>query len=151
LDLTRVESDLNQVVAGAVSHLEGLGDPRLTKHLPPVPKTLMDPEQIRKVVENLVLNARDAVGPEGRIRVETGQRDGWLTVTVTDNGCGMNEEFVRTSLFRPFRTTKKKGIGIGLYHSKVLVEAHRGKIEVESSPGKGTTFCVLLPLQRLAS
>jgi len=51
------------------------------------------------------------------------------------------------SLFRPFQTTKKKGIGIGMFHSKMIVEAHRGKIEVQSEPGKGSTFRVLLPLK----
>ena len=49
-------------------------------------------------------------------------------------------------LFRPFRSTKKKGMGIGLFHSKMIVEAHRGKIEVESEEGKGSTFRVVLPL-----
>jgi signal transduction histidine kinase len=50
------------------------------------------------------------------------------------------------SLFKPFRTTKDHGLGIGLFHSKAIVEAHRGRIEVESEEGKGTTFRVLLPV-----
>jgi signal transduction histidine kinase len=67
-------------------------------------------------------------------------------MSVTDNGCGMAPEFVQNSLFRPFQTTKKKGIGIGMFHCKMIVEAHRGRIEVESQPGKGSAFRVLLPL-----
>jgi signal transduction histidine kinase len=78
--------------------------------------------------------------------VETSQRNGWVVLSVSDNGCGMSADFVQHSLFRPFQTTKKKGIGIGMFHSKMIVEAHRGRIEVESEPGKGTAFRVLLPI-----
>ena len=58
----------------------------------------------------------------------------------------MSPEFVQNSLFRPFQTTKKNGIGIGMFHCKMIVEAHRGRIEVESQPGKGSAFRILLPL-----
>jgi hypothetical protein len=58
----------------------------------------------------------------------------------------MSKEFMERSLYRPFKTTKKEGIGIGLYQSKVIVEAHKGRIEVESEVGKGTTFKVFLPI-----
>ena len=58
----------------------------------------------------------------------------------------MSPDFLRDSLFRPFQTTKKKGLGIGMFQSKMIVEAHRGDIQVESEPGKGTRFGVTLPL-----
>ncbi len=58
----------------------------------------------------------------------------------------MPESFVREELFKPFRTTKKKGLGIGLYQCRQIVEAHGGRIEVESEPGRGTAFTVRLPL-----
>jgi signal transduction histidine kinase len=93
-----------------------------------------------------MLNAREAIGLDGRIQVGTHRRDGWAVLDITDNGCGMSPEFVQESLFRPFQTTKKNGIGIGMFHCRLIVEAHRGRIEVESVPGKGTTFHVLLPL-----
>jgi signal transduction histidine kinase len=105
----------------------------------------MDPEQMQKVVLNLVLNANDAVAEGGRIRVATGRADRWVYLSVTDDGCGMSPEFMARSLFKPFRTTKGRGLGIGLFHSKTIVEAHHGRIEVESQEGKGTTFRVLLP------
>ena len=58
----------------------------------------------------------------------------------------MTPEFIRGRLFRPFETTKQTGIGIGMFHCKMIVEAHRGRIEVESQLGKGTAFRVLLPV-----
>ncbi|MGZ5025457.1 MAG: ATP-binding protein, partial [Chthoniobacterales bacterium] len=88
-----------------------------------------------------------AVLPKGRVSVRTGTLNGWAVVTVADNGCGMSPAFLRDSLFRPFKTTKKNGLGIGMFQSKMIVEAHGGNIQVESETGAGTTFRVLLPLQ----
>jgi len=109
---------------------------------------MIDAEQIDKVITNLALNAIEAVPPGGRIHVRTAQQNGWAVVTVADTGCGMDTEFVRRSLFRPFQTTKKKGLGIGMFQSKMIVEAHGGRIEVETARGKGSTFRVLLPLPK---
>ena len=112
-----------------------------------MPRLLLDPEQIQKVLTNLVLNAHDAMHEGGEIRVSTDNRAGWVEFSVSDSGCGMSEEIMEECLFRPFKTTKKKGMGIGLFHSKMIVEAHKGRIEVESQEGKGSTFRVLLPIQ----
>ena len=59
----------------------------------------------------------------------------------------MSAEFVSRSLFRPFQTTKKNGLGIGMFQSKMIVDAHGGRIEVSSEPGQGSTFQVFLPVQ----
>ena len=59
----------------------------------------------------------------------------------------MSKEFMEQSLFRPFKTTKKNGMGIGLFQSKMIVEAHGGRMEVESEENVGTTFRVLLPIK----
>jgi signal transduction histidine kinase len=111
----------------------------------------VDRDQFGSVITNLLLNARDAVGSGGEVRIETSQTDRWAILSVADNGCGMSPAFVRASLFRPFQTTKKKGLGIGMFQSKMIVEAHRGKIQVESEPGAGTTVRVILPLNGQAS
>jgi signal transduction histidine kinase len=66
-------------------------------------------------------------------------------LSVADNGCGMSEAFVRESLFRPFQSTKKNGLGIGMFQARAVVEAHGGSIQVHSEPDKGTTFYVSLP------
>jgi signal transduction histidine kinase len=119
----------------------------VTQDLKPLPKLLIDPEQFQKVLSNILINAREAAGNGGEIRVATSQKDGWAIVSVSDNGCGMSKEFIERTLFRPFKTTKKQGMGIGLFQSKMIVEAHQGRIEVESEEGKGTTFKVMLPLK----
>ena len=100
---------------------------------------------MQKVLLNLLLNANEAVAGQGEIQVATEQQDGWVSLSVRDNGCGMSPEFIEHSLFQPFHTTKSKGLGIGLFQSKKIVEAHHGRIEVESEEGKGSTFRVLLP------
>ena len=105
----------------------------------------MDSEQIQKVLTNLVMNAKEALNGNGLIEVATIQEGSTVGFLVRDNGCGMSEEFIQKSLFRPFKTTKKKGLGIGLFHSKLIVEAHRGTFEVISTVGAGTEFRVLLP------
>jgi C4-dicarboxylate-specific signal transduction histidine kinase len=79
------------------------------------------------------------------IQVTTVHEGSVVGFSVRDNGCGMSEEFIEKSLFKPFQTTKKKGLGIGLFHSRLIVEAHRGVLEVNSSVGAGTEFRVLLP------
>jgi putative PEP-CTERM system histidine kinase len=147
LELQPVEADLNQVITDALAGLEGAMETKLVRRFDSVPKILLDPEQIQKVVVNLLLNARDAVGKGGEIQIETAQRNGWAIFSVKDNGCGMTGDFVNDSLFRPFHTTKKKGIGIGMFHTKMIVDAHQGRIEVETEEHKGTTIRVLLPLQ----
>ncbi|HET7625366.1 MAG TPA: XrtA/PEP-CTERM system histidine kinase PrsK [Verrucomicrobiae bacterium] len=142
-----VQSDLNDVINGALNRWESVAEIELIKQLEPIPKLALDPDQIQNVVTNLLLNARDALGTRGQIRVVSARQNGWATVTVSDNGCGISPEFLRQSLFRPFRTTKKDGTGIGMFQCKTIIEAHRGKIEVESELGKGTSFRILLPLQ----
>jgi signal transduction histidine kinase len=107
----------------------------------------VDAERIERVVENLVLNAVQAMGTShGRLTVEAGRAGaGEVFVEVSDTGPGMSEEFVRTRLFRPFSTTKNKGIGLGLYTCREIVQAHGGRIEVETRQGSGTRFRVVLP------
>jgi signal transduction histidine kinase len=114
-----------------------------------MPKALMDQQQIHKVLTNLVMNANEAVyaaNGNGVIRVATIHEGESVGFAVRDNGCGMSEEFIENSLFKPFQTTKKKGLGIGLFHCKLIVEAHHGSIEVNSAEGQGTEFRVLLPV-----
>ena len=107
----------------------------------------VDPERMERVVENLVINALEAMGLEnGRLTVEAGQTDdGKPFFSVADTGPGMSEEFIRSRLFHAFATTKKQGVGLGLYTCREVVRAHGGQIDVESHQGSGTCFRVVLP------
>lgn len=146
LELKRAAADLNSLV---VQTLDGLGDLNrfsLIRDLHPLPSLLIDREQIQKVLVNLILNGMEAVKENGEICVATAQSEGWVNLLVRDNGCGMTPEYLSKSLFHPFQTTKSKGLGIGLFQCKKIVEAHGGKIEVESEAGKGSVFKVMLPV-----
>ena len=142
-----VEADLNQLVSEVLDGLDEMPHVELTKELQPLPKMLADHEQIRSVVTNLLLNARDALGPGGHICLRTQHLGDSVVLSVADNGCGMSAAFLNDALFRPFQSTKKKGLGIGMYQSRMIVEAHGGSIRVKSEIGKGTTFRVSLPVQ----
>jgi signal transduction histidine kinase len=112
-----------------------------------------DPEQLRRVAINLVANALDSLEAAGvaqpRVDVSTGESlagtEVWLRVR--DNGPGIEPE-VRERLFRPFQSSKPDGNGLGLAICRKLVEAHGGSIEVQSAPGAGAEFVVVLPRRR---
>ena len=145
LELDMRKTDVNDLIDNTLANMNGVTKGIVVKNLRAVPAALADPEQIQKILVNLVINACEATGENGRIMVETDSKDGWIELSVSDNGCGIPMEFLEKSLFRPFKTTKKKGLGIGLFQCKRIMEAHGGKIDVESEPGKGSTFRLLLP------
>jgi putative PEP-CTERM system histidine kinase len=145
LEVKPREVDLNEWFSGVIQKFETEAGLRIRRTGCGEVRVVLDPEQMQKVLTNLVLNARDASGPDGEIEAAASVRDGWAVLSVRDHGCGMPGEFVEKSLFRPFQSTKKEGMGIGLYQSRSIVEAHGGRIEVESEPGVGSTFRVLLP------
>lgn len=146
LKLNPGESDLNELVAQVVGTRQAVAGIVMAKELRPLPRLVLDQEQIVRVVTNLVLNATEACNGQGQVRVETDPVNGGVVLTVTDTGCGMSAEFINQSLFRPFQTTKPRGLGIGMFQSKMIVQAHGGRIDVQSELGKGTTFRVFFPL-----
>jgi putative PEP-CTERM system histidine kinase len=125
------------------------GDPLVIVHVDEADEVVVDGKLMQRVVVNLLTNAREAVDGSGRItlvaRVTGAAPESRLELSVSDNGRGMNEDFVRTRLFRPFATTKANGLGIGLAQCRAIVEAHGGRIDVRSRPGEGTTFVVSVP------
>jgi signal transduction histidine kinase len=127
-------------------------EPARTQHeivinLPEALFALVDGERIDKVMENLIINGLEAMADKsGKLTITAGKTDGAKAFfSVSDTGEGMNERFIAERLFHPFATTKRKGVGLGLYTCREVVSANGGTIEVESEQGVGTTFTVVLP------
>jgi PAS domain S-box-containing protein len=157
VDLSRLMAEMLELLKVSISKHARLKI-NLEKNLPAV---LGNAPQIRQVLMNLIINASEALGEtEGVIQVTTSCVNGssvsvpnnaanmpagdYVRLEVSDNGCGMTEE-AKTKIFDPFFTTKFAGRGLGLAVVQGIVRAHGGAIEVESAPGRGTTFHVLLP------
>ena len=151
-----------------VSSMRGMLEPLLGENIELITRSegdhdavYVDPAQMQQVILNLVMNARDAMPEGGQVRISTGactlharaaQRHPGLhpgeyaTLTVSDTGCGMDEQ-VRKRLFEPFFTTKRVGEGVGLGMSMVygIVSQSGGAVSVSSKPGKGTRVTIHLP------
>jgi signal transduction histidine kinase len=109
---------------------------------------MVDAAMLRRVIENVVTNACEVMTDHGNIVVETSDHDSMrgpvVYIEITDDGPGMSDDFVRNQLFRPFATTKPRGLGLGLYQCRSIVRAHGGEITVDSRLGKGTTFRIVI-------
>ena len=117
---------------------------------PDLPEIPVDADQISQVFLNLINNAGDAIGGSGgTITLSTRRSDGSVRVTVTDTGVGMTSD-VMQQVFLPFYTTKEvgRGTGLGLSVSSSIVESFGGRIEVQSMPGAGSSFTVVLPVNQ---
>jgi len=148
LEINPDESDLNGIIEDVLEGVGGSPGIEMVKNLQPLPAVTVDRGRMHSVVMNLLLNAIESMGDGGRVEVETDGGRGKAVLSIRDEGCGMSPEFLANSLFRPFRTSKKKGIGIGMFQSKMIVEAHGGSLQVESEPGEGTEVRVSLPLRK---
>lgn len=138
--------DAARVVAEVAGALASSAVPIETRMPPgPVP-VAMPPEDLRSAVTHVLSNAIEA-SPTGVAASVVGAiAGGRLVIEITDRGPGMDPEFVHSELFRPFRTTKAGGSGIGAYQTRELVRAAGGEIDVISQPGAGTTMRLVLPL-----
>lgn len=111
-----------------------------------IPYVEIDKIHIQQSLVNIIMNAAQAMPDGGPIHIKTGTEGGYVYVAVADKGTGINAEHIN-KIFEPFFTTKNRGegTGLGLPLCKRLIEANKGKIEVESEMGKGSTFRILLP------
>jgi signal transduction histidine kinase len=107
-----------------------------------------DSDQIHQVLLNLLLNALQAIDLDGKVTVTIKSQGSTAVVEVADDGRGIPPEDL-PHIFRPFYTTKGEGTGLGLSLARRIVEDHQGRIDVTSTVGKGTTFAVMLPLERV--
>jgi putative PEP-CTERM system histidine kinase len=101
----------------------------------------VDENEIQKVILNLIMNAIESSEPNEIVAIEVGCSNAPF-IRVIDKGCGMSADFIRTELFKPFKSTKKKGLGIGLYQCSRIIAAHGGRFEVSSVEGSGSVFTV---------
>ncbi len=111
---------------------------------PSVGSIRADADQIGRAIQNLLLNAIDAMPQGGELRIRTQREDGMVRIDVADTGGGLTAE-ERERLFTPYYTTKQHGTGLGLAIVQSVVADHAGKISVESAPGRGTIFHIELP------
>lgn len=137
--------ELEKVVTSSLSEIEPPKGVTLMQKHEKISPFAFDGEQISRVITNLAINAVEAVGDKGIIEVRTYRQNGWIVLEIADNGPGVEEEFVATSLFHPFKTTKPNGLGIGLFQCRTIVEAHGGNIAFRNRPEGGATFHVYLP------
>lgn len=119
---------------------------QVIKHYPDVPTAAnVDPGQLEQVFLNIVLNAAQAMTRPGQLVIRLATEDSWCRVSFSDSGPGMLEEVARRA-FEPFFTTKTRGTGLGLSICRKIVEAHGGRMELQTAIGEGTTITVKLPL-----
>jgi len=161
-ELPTSEIDLNEEVERVLSLIRYQIDRsqvEILPHLDPdLPRINANGPQIQQVLTNFLVNARDALDdgerPEKIIQVTTGlrrrDRKSWIVLSVRDNGTGIAPETL-PKIFTPFYTSKEatKGTGLGLSVSLGIAESHGGTIEVDSIPGEGSTFSLILPLEQL--
>ena len=143
--------DVNQVLAQTISLVDNFA--RInnieiqTELAPDIPVTAGDQAQLQQVLFNLITNAIDAIGKDGRVRISTRKTASDIEVEIEDNGPGMSDETQRR-VFDPFFTTKEpgKGTGLGLWVTYNIMEKLGGLVSVKSKKGQGTTFTVKIPM-----
>ena len=164
LDLSRMEAkmmdyrfkecNLTSVIQKSISKLAPIAQRKKInlelRPSPNLPLIKIDEERIGQVMENLLGNALKFTSEGGRIIVSTSLKDGFIEVSVSDTGCGIQKEDLER-IFDKFERIDSgretlKGTGLGLSIAKYIIAAHGGKIWVESKPGKGSTFSFILPV-----
>src|SRR5262249_22746926 len=150
------QADIHEALRTALEMVSGRLSRRaitVEEHLGELPLVAGSPAQLNQVFLNLLVNALQAIEAthrgDGRIAITTATTDGEVVVEVADNGCGIPEEII-PQIFDPFFTTKAvgDGTGLGLSITHGMVQDHGGRLEVESVPGQGTRFRVILPAVR---
>jgi len=135
------ETDINAVVDRAVN-----GTVVASKTLDPeLPRCMADAELLLIAIENVLRNAREVVGADGRIEIVTCRTGHAVAITIADNGPGMDPR-TRERVFDDFFTTKAMGSGLGLSYVRRVLEAHNGQVALESAIGKGTRVTLELPI-----
>jgi len=151
LEKTEITEVIDEAEAEVEKHTPPLDVSIYKNYSPDIPAFLLDRQLIERVLYNLLLNAAQASPPQGSVTVKTRQIgdtgvDDRVEISVIDRGAGIAPKD-RESIFNPFFTTKSSGVGLGLAIVSKIVDEHGGEITVESEPGAGSVFHVLLPVR----
>ncbi|MFB0567952.1 MAG: PAS domain S-box protein, partial [Candidatus Bathyarchaeia archaeon] len=144
-ELKRV--DIISSIRDALTQLKFPENVKITTKFSEVPAIEADPDQLRRIFQNIALNAMQAMSDGGKLTVSTRKNGDFVEAAFTDTGVGIPEENMN-KLFTPLFTTKAQGVGLGLAICKNLVESHNGRIEARSKVGEGSTFAVKLPIHQ---
>lgn len=140
-------ADLNEVCAEAVRRCTGASPTPSLDFRDRSIEVIVDRDRLLQVLEHVIRNGQQATPQDGSVTVAVGQAGQQAVIDVVDTGCGMDQQFIRDRLFRPFDSTKgEEGFGIGAYQAREFARKCGGGVEVESAPGKGTRFTIRLPL-----
>jgi len=133
-------------VAEALVHVDFPENVQLIDLTKSTPAIKIDADKMKRVFINIIKNAIDAMTDGGKLTITSEKTNGNIKITFADTGLGISEENLK-KLFGPLFTTKANGMGLGLAICKRIVEAHDGRISVESVVGKGTTFTITIPIE----
>lgn len=134
---------LRAILAAAIAARRGDRDVQLTGNCGL--SANVDALALGQAVEHLLQNAIEASPAGSRVTVDVAERGGAVAISITDRGCGMDGDFVLNRLFHPFASTKSGGFGIGAFEARSLIAAMGGRVGVDSRPGEGTIFTILVP------
>ena len=151
--VVKLKVDINQTLLKMIENLPSrrTRDVQIELSLTELPLIWGDPFYLHNAFRSLVENAIEAMPHGGTLTIITKlipqRKKKRIAIEISDTGVGMTQSFIQNELFSPFRTTKDTGLGLGLFTSQQIFAMHRGRIEVMSTPGSGTTFRVLLPVE----
>lgn len=151
VDPQLVSGDLNTILQKSMVLMEGQIQEARIKLIqdfdPQPPHIMIDDQQLQQVFVNLILNAIQAMAPDGVLTLKTEQEDQYVCASVSDTGVGIPDD-QKTGIFEPFFTTKPKGTGLGLAICKSIIQKHGGRLTVSSEIGSGAAFKICLPLSQ---
>lgn len=143
-----VPLDINQLIEHITEFNQRiLDDIHIEIHLAPIPAISGNRFQLEQVLQNLIINARDAMPNGGKLIIQTEQVGKLIHISISDTGVGIPQDII-DNIFEPFVSTKEEGNGLGLFISYGIIKKHNGEIRVESEIGKGTTFHIHLPISQ---
>lgn len=134
------------VIASVADELASNGSPIKTELGAQSCRIAVDGDKFRSIMVHLINNAREAAGVKSPVVVASRAHHDKLIIDIQDDGPGMEEAYIRNELFRPFRSTKDGGLGIGVYQTRELLRMAGGELDVISRPGSGTTMRVTVPM-----